>query len=112
MHLQAAKNFIITGLRAGLSLTLYYHSLPRTLDVAQVAQELAAAKGVTDAKNLGLLRTATLYHGRGLPGHLPRSRGAGLHAGPRHPLPDFTFSPAQIEQFTTLSWPPSTRRNP
>ena len=101
MHLQAAETFIVTELRAGLSPMLYYHGLPHTLDVAQVAQELATAEGVTDAESLGLLRTAALYHDAGFlhtyQGH--EARGCALA---RATLPDFAFSPAQIEQICAL----------
>jgi two-component system NtrC family sensor kinase len=57
MNVLAAEDFIVNELRRGLSPTLYYHGLHHTLDVAAVAQELAAAEGVTDPEALALLRT-------------------------------------------------------
>ena len=101
MHAQAAEAFVVDELRRGLSPTLYYHGLAHTLDVTQVAQELAAAEGVTDAGALALLRTAALYHDAGFlrtyQGH--EAQGCELaHAT----LPGFGYSPEQIEQICAL----------
>jgi predicted metal-dependent HD superfamily phosphohydrolase len=101
MNTQAAEDFIVNELRRGLSPTLYYHGLRHTLDVAAVAQELAAAEGVTDPAALALLHTAALYHDAGFlrtyQGH--EEQGCALA---RATLPDFGFAPAQIEQICGL----------
>jgi uncharacterized protein len=101
MNVLAAEDFIVNELRRGLSPTLYYHGLHHTLDVAAVAQELAAAEGVTDPEALALLRTAALYHDAGFlrsyQGH--EDQGCDLA---RATLPDFGYTPAQIEQICGL----------
>ena len=101
MRAPSAEAFIVRELRQGLAPTLYYHSLAHTLDVAQAAQALATAEGVTDAKTLALLRTAALYHDAGFlhtyDGHEARSCEIV-----RASLPDFDYSPAQIEQICAL----------
>ncbi|MBF9239105.1 HD domain-containing protein [Hymenobacter sp. BT683] len=101
MHAQAAEAYIVQELRRGLSPTLYYHGLHHTLDVTAVAMELAAAEGVTDAEALCLLRTAALYHDAGFlrtyQGH--EAEGCELV---RVTLPDFGYSPDQIEQICVM----------
>ncbi|WP_210513788.1 HD domain-containing protein [Hymenobacter terricola] len=101
MHAQAAEDFIVAELQRGLSPTLYYHGFLHTLDVVQAAQELAAAEGVTDADALALLRTAAFYHDAGFlhtyQGH--EARGCELA---RATLPEFGYTPPQIEQICAL----------
>ncbi|MBD2770389.1 HD domain-containing protein [Hymenobacter sp. BT664] len=101
MDFQAAETFIVDELRRGLSPTLYYHGLHHTLDVMQVAMELAPAEGVTDPEDLTLLRTAALYHDAGFlytyEGH--EARGSELA---RATLPRFGYSPGQIEQICAM----------
>jgi uncharacterized protein len=101
MRASSAEAFIVRELRRGLAPTLYYHSLAHTLDVAQAAQALAGAEGVTDAEALTLLRTAALYHDAGFlhtyAGH--EARGCEIV---RATLPEFGYSPGQIEQICAL----------
>ncbi|MBH8559640.1 HD domain-containing protein [Hymenobacter negativus] len=101
MRAPSAEAFIVRKLRQGLAPTLYYHSLAHTLDVAQAAQTLAAAEGVTDGESLTLLRTAALYHDAGFlhtyDGHEARSCDIA-----RATLPEFGYSPGQIEKICAL----------
>jgi predicted metal-dependent HD superfamily phosphohydrolase len=101
MHPQAAEAFIVDELRRGLSPTLYYHGLHHTLDVTQVAMELATAENVADPEELALLRTAALYHDAGFlytyQGH--EARGSELA---RATLPGFGYSPGQIAQICAM----------
>lgn len=101
MRASSAEAFVVRELRRGLAPTLYYHSLAHTLDVAQATKALAAAEGVTDAETLTLLRTAALYHDAGFlhtyAGHEVRSCEIA-----RTTLPDFHYSPGQIEQVCAL----------
>ncbi|MGY3090618.1 uncharacterized protein ACVWYF_003679 [Hymenobacter sp. UYAg731] len=101
MQASSAEAFVVRELRRGLAPTLYYHSLAHTLDVAQAARTLAATEGVTDAESLTLLRTAALYHDAGFlhtyAGH--EARGCEIV---RATLPDFGYSPGQIEQICGL----------
>ncbi|MBJ6109037.1 HD domain-containing protein [Hymenobacter sp. BT523] len=101
MNHHAAENFIVNELRRGLSPTLYYHGLHHTLDVAEVALELATAEGLTDPEPRVLLRTAALYHDAGFlqayQGH--EAQGCALA---RATLPGFGYTPDHIEQICAL----------
>ncbi|MBU6120195.1 HD domain-containing protein [Hymenobacter siberiensis] len=101
MQASSAEAFIVRELRRGLAPTLYYHSLAHTLDVAQAAQTLAAAEGVTDAETLALLRTAALYHDAGFLHTYAGHETRGCEMG-RATLPDFGYSPGQIELICAL----------
>lgn len=101
MNAQAAEAFIVNELRRGLSPTLYYHGLAHTLDVAQAARELAAAEGVTRPETLALLHTAALYHDAGFLRTYQGHEAAGAELV-RATLPDFGYSPAQIEEICAL----------
>lgn len=101
MRAPFAEAFIVRELRRGLSPTLYYHSLAHTLDVVQATQALAAAEGVTDTEALTLLRTAALYHDAGFLHTYAGHEAQGCEIV-RATLPDFDYSPGQIEQICAL----------
>lgn len=101
MHHSAAEAFILNALRRGLSPTLYYHGLHHTLDVAQATQELATAENVTDTESLTLLRTAALYHDAGFLHTYQGHEAAGCTLA-RATLPDFAYTPGQINQICAL----------
>ncbi|WP_035557419.1 HD domain-containing protein [Hymenobacter sp. IS2118] len=101
MHAQAAEAYIVEELRRGLSPTLYYHGLHHTLDVAAVALELAVAEGVTDPESLGLLRMAALFHDAGFLRTYQGHEAAGGELV-RATLPDFGYTPTQIEQICSM----------
>jgi predicted metal-dependent HD superfamily phosphohydrolase len=101
MHSQAAEDFILNALRRGLSPTLYYHGLHHTLDVTEVAMELATVEGIEDAEALALLRMAALYHDAGFLHAYQGHEAQGCELA-RVTLPDFGYTPGQIEQICAL----------
>lgn len=64
MDYRAAKQFIVTKLRAELSNQLHYHGLHHTLDVLKMATEIAENEGVS-SHDLVLIKTAALFHDAG-----------------------------------------------
>jgi uncharacterized protein len=101
MDFSAAQEFALATLREGLSPTLFYHGLHHTLDVAQVALELAAAEGVTDPETLTLLHTAALYHDAGFLYTYQHHEEAGCKLVAAT-LPDYDYSPRQVAQIQGL----------
>jgi predicted metal-dependent HD superfamily phosphohydrolase len=101
MQAQAAEDFIVNALRRSLSPTLYYHGLHHTLDVTEVAMELAAAEAVTDAEAVTLLRTAALYHDAGFLHSYQGHEAQGCELA-RATLPDFGYTRGQIEQICAM----------
>ncbi len=49
----------------GLSINLTYHNLDHTLDVTEQSERIATAEGVSDKKEIFLLKVAALYHDTG-----------------------------------------------
>ena len=95
MNLPEAEVFILDKLRSELSDTLYYHSPNHTLDVAEAADRIAEAEGITDDETLTLLRTAALFHDAGFlttyKGHEAESSRMAHEY-----LPRFGYEPRQI----------------
>ncbi len=96
MDYRAAKQFILDKLRTELSDQLYYHGLHHMLDVLRIATGLCASEGV-QGHDLALVKTAALFHDAGFvknkhAGH--EIEGCNLV---RHALPNFGYSPADIE---------------
>jgi len=96
MDYRAAKQFILTKLRAELSGKLYYHGLHHTLDVLRMATEICDGEGV-NGRDLVLVKTAALFHDSGF----VKDKHAGHeHEGcliVRHALPGFGYTPRDIE---------------
>lgn len=46
----------------GLDSRLLYHHIPHTLDVIEQCERIAIAEGITDSKEIYLLKVAALYH--------------------------------------------------
>lgn len=64
MDYRAAKQFILTKLRAELSDRLKYHGLHHTLDVLKMASALCISEGVSEYDRV-LVKTAALFHDAG-----------------------------------------------
>lgn len=101
MNCQGAETFIRHYLQSGLAPTLTYHGLHHTVDVVQAAADLAEAEGITDPESLTLLRTAAFYHDAGFVTTYTDHEAAGC-ALARQSLPEFGYSPAQIETICGL----------
>ncbi|GAO41314.1 HD domain-containing protein [Flavihumibacter petaseus] len=61
----ALKQHIIQRLSAGLDPRFTYHNLAHTLDVLEQASRIASLEGISDERNLLLLKIAALYHDTG-----------------------------------------------
>lgn len=59
------KYHVMRMLRHGLAQDIYYHTPAHTLDVMISAESIAVNEGITDEKQLGMLRLATLFHDTG-----------------------------------------------
>lgn len=96
MDYRAAKQFILTKLRAELSDRLTYHGLHHTLDVLKMASELCFSEGVSEHDKV-LVKTAALFHDAGF----VKDKHAGHEAEGcmlvwEH-LPNFGYNTADIE---------------
>jgi HD superfamily phosphodiesterase len=95
MNLPEAEAFILNKLRTELSDTLYYHSTAHTLDVAEAAERIAEAEGITDEETLSLLRTAALFHDAGFLSAYQDHEAESSRLAQEH-LPRFGYAPRQI----------------
>ncbi|MCB0527581.1 MAG: HD domain-containing protein [Saprospiraceae bacterium] len=64
MDYRAAKQYILSKLRRGLSDQLTYHGVHHTLDVLKMATEICAGENI-NGHELVLVKTAALYHDSG-----------------------------------------------
>jgi len=96
MDYRAAKQFILTKLRAELSDRLKYHGLHHTLDVLNMAAELCISEGVNEHDQV-LVKTAALFHDAGF----VKNKHAGHEAEGcmlvQENLADFGYKPEDIE---------------
>ena len=96
MDYRAAKQFIVTKLRAELSDQLHYHGLHHTLDVLKMATEIGENEGV-NSHDLVLLKTAALFHDAGF----VKNKHAGHEVEgcliARAALPKFGYPETDIE---------------
>lgn len=100
MDLQAAKQFILAQLHAGLPDFRTYHSLEHTLDVHAAAVRLAAGEGIA-GEDLALLETAALFHDSGFLVR-PNDHESGSCLIAREALPRFGYSDAQVDRVCGL----------
>jgi len=88
---------IMSLLRTGLPQRYTYHSIEHTADVLEQVQEIAAREGISNERQLLLLKVAALYHDTGFlfvySGH--EARGCELAQAE---LPGFGFTPAAIKK--------------
>lgn len=100
MDQPAAELYILGKLRHGLPKERTYHSFSHTLDVYRTVVAIAAEEGV-NGEDLDLLRTAALYHDSGflLQDHDHEEASCKLA---REALPQFGYTPAQIERVCTM----------
>jgi uncharacterized protein len=62
MNYKAASEYILGELKASLPDYCHYHSTWHTQDVLAATERLAKEEGITDERQLILLRTAAVYH--------------------------------------------------
>lgn len=96
MQFQKAKTYINGRLRKELPKHLSYHSVAHVKDVYAAAERLAKAEGVK-GEDLTLLLTAVMYHDCGFMVQSKEHEKIGCDIA-RQSLPDFGYSPEQIER--------------
>lgn len=96
MDIQGVEAYIIEKLEESLSDTLFYHGLHHTMDVVNAALKIGMAEGITDEESLTLLKTAALYHDLGFISTYRGHEEEGCRIA-RITLPNYNYSPAQIE---------------
>lgn len=96
MDYRAAKQFILSKLRAELSGKLYYHGVHHTLDVLKMATEICGGENI-NGHELILVKTAALFHDAGF----VKNKHAGHeYEGcviARNALPGFNYTIRDIE---------------
>lgn len=96
MDYTAAKAFILTKLSTELSPDLFYHGKHHTLDVLQVAEELALVEALTPEETV-LLKTAALFHDAGFTVSYQNHEALGCDIVRTH-LPSFGYSHTAIQR--------------
>ncbi len=96
MNIADCQQFILTMLASDLPPTLYYHGLHHVLDVVDAAERIAQAEGFHDTDSLTLLKTAALFHDAGFLSVYNGHEEVGC-AYVRRVLPDFNYTPSQID---------------
>lgn len=96
MNYKAAKHFILEKLDSELPAQLTYHGVHHTLDVLAITKELCYLENIT-AYDTILLKTAALFHDSGFVISNVEHEKKGCRIA-RQFLPDFGYSPAEIEQ--------------
>jgi uncharacterized protein len=112
MDPQAARTYILTKLRNELPVARTYHSLEHTLDVYASVVDIAEREGIS-GEGLTLLKVAALYHDCGFTVQDLHHEEAGC-AIVREKLPEFGFSPDQVERICDMIMAtriPQTPRN-
>lgn len=89
------KNYILDYLQKNLAGDLYYHGVHHTLDVLRFAEEIAWAEKISEEER-ELLFTAVLLHDTGFATSYKDHENFGCDLA-REILPDFHYSPAEIE---------------
>ena len=98
-------------LKNELSKTLFYHGIHHVLDVKEAVQVLAQKENLTGDESLDLLKTAALYHDCGFLDTYQDHEEAGCSIA-RKVLPDFDFTPEQIETICGMIMATKIPQNP
>jgi uncharacterized protein len=110
MQIEPAKEFILDKLNRELPSCFHYHNATHAVDVYTAAKLIAGSEGVGE-RETQLLLTAALFHDSGFllgqKDHEIRScENARLY------LPDFDYSPADIEQICDIIMATRMPQNP
>jgi HD superfamily phosphodiesterase len=101
MNYSAAKQFLLAKLRGELSPKLTYHGMRHTMDVLKMATAICISEGIR-GRELKLVKTAALFHDAGF----VKDKHAGHEAEgcllAQTYLPDFGYSPRDIEQICAM----------
>jgi adenylate cyclase len=100
MDFEIARDAILKKLKSSLPEELYYHSLQHTLNVELSAMQLAELEGVRGL-DIIILRTAVLFHDTGYISKTEDNEDIAI-AFARESLPDYGYTPSEIERITEL----------
>ena len=100
MNFQGAKQYALDRLSKELSSNLYYHHVDHTLDVCNAVEQIAKEEGV-DQEELVLLKTAGVFHDIGFIEQYANNEPLAAEIA-REVLPQFDYSPQQIEKIANL----------
>ncbi|MHB9139127.1 MAG: HD domain-containing protein [Victivallaceae bacterium] len=110
MNYASVEKFILDMLKQKLSDKLYYHNVRHTEETIHAAEEFSKAEGLT-GEEVTILKTAALFHDLGylyLPAH-NEPFGADFA---RKTLPEYGYTPAQIEKICSLIMATTLPQNP
>ena len=100
MDFSKASEYVIQRLQTELSPDLWYHSPGHTLDVVMATRRLCKVEKV-DADAALLIETAALYHDAGMIFQYTDHEAKSVTLA-RETLPEFGYSPAEIDQISGL----------
>jgi len=96
MQFNKVKKFILDKMKKELPKNLTYHSLGHIKDVYKASEHIAKLENVKE-EDKTLLLTAVLFHDSGFLIQQKEHERVGCEIARKH-LPDFEYSPEQIEQ--------------
>ena len=110
MQIEQAREFILDKLNRELPACFHYHNATHAVDVYTAAKLIAGNEGVSDHETQ-LLLTAALYHDSGF---LFGQEDHEIHSceNARLYLPNFGYSPADIEQICDIIMATKMPQNP
>jgi predicted metal-dependent HD superfamily phosphohydrolase len=100
MNFIGAKNYIIDRLQQELPPNLYFHCFEHSLDVLHSATRLNRLENMDETES-ALIETAAIYHDAGMIRTYLDHESASAQLA-REILPDFEYSPSEIEQVASL----------
>ena len=110
MNYGSLEKFILDMLRQKLSDKLYYHNVRHTEETIKAAEEFSRAE-VLPEEEITILKTAALFHDLGYL-YLPFGNEPLGAEDARKILPEYGYSPAQIEKICSLILATSLPQNP
>lgn len=105
-----AEKHIIGLLKRELDKNLHYHDVRHTLDVFRAVERIANTEGIK-GEDLFLLKTAALYHDAGFIRQYQNNEPIGAEMA-REALPNFGYTPSQIEVIAGLIYATAIPHNP
>ncbi len=101
MQFAEAEKHILYRLQHELDNKLSYHSIDHTIDVYHKTLEIAQLEGITNTKDLILLKTAALFHDAGFIYNDQNHEQMSIEIA-QSTLIQFDYTPAAIEQICIL----------
>ncbi len=108
MNYDAVKAVVLSKLQDGLSDQLFYHNVEHTLSVMASTQVLITQLGFDESESVIML-TAALFHDTGYLTQYEDNEEVGVSFLQKI-LPDFSYSPIQIEQVSRIVSDTSLRK--